>query len=287
MLKQDRGLSVVRLMSALLVVSLILGQARPAWAWGKNGHRIVAKFASTRLTTKARVAIHELLGDAEDIADASTYPDEHRTPGDAPWHYVNVPLDKDAYSDGFCDPKKGCVVQKIEDFRVVLRDPKAHQADKRRALRFLVHLVGDIHQPLHVADDHDRGGNSLHVSLFRRGTNLHAVWDEGLLMFDPSNDRDDVGNRVDEGAWVKRLHEFTTEAKAKTWSAVTAPSDWATESLRLAKKVAYQNPRTGKQIEAGDRLDDKYEEIGLQVVEERLAQAGVRLADLLNDALQD
>jgi hypothetical protein len=282
MLHRPRRVYVSGSITATTVAFLVLAQTIPAWGWGHNGHRIVAKFAGTRLSTKARVALHDLLEDGEDIADASTWPDEHKTPSDAPWHFVNVPLEQDAYKDEFCDPTKSCVVKKIDEFRLVLKDPMADELDKRRALRFLIHLVGDIHQPLHVADNSDRGGNSLHVILFRRGTNLHAVWDEGLLMFNPDNDRDDLGRRIDEGSWVKRLDKFTTDEMAKKWLAVTKPSDWATESLVKAK-VAYQNPRTGKIFEAGDHIDDMYEGVGLKIIEERLAQAGVRLADILND----
>ncbi len=286
MLNRPRGMYISSSIKGATVVFLILAQTIPAWGWGHDGHRIIAKFAGTRLSTKARVAIHDLLEDGEDIADASTYPDEHKTPTDAPWHFVNVPIDKDAYTDEFCDDQKGCVVKKIEEFRQVLKDPMASDLNKRTALRFVIHLVGDVHQPLHVADNNDRGGNNVHVTQFRRGTNLHAVWDEGLLMHDPDNDRDDLGRKVDEGAWVTRLDKFTTDALAKQWLAVTKPSDWATESLVQAK-VAYQNPQTGKMIEAGDRLDDAYEGVGLPIVKLRLAQAGIRLADILNDAFSD
>jgi hypothetical protein len=279
-----RTTSCTRFLILGTVTALILGQTAPAWAWGHNGHRIVAKFASTRLNSKARVAIHDLLEDGEDIADASTYPDEHKTKTDAAWHFVNLPLKETAYKDEFCDSGTGCVVQKIEDFRRVLSDPKTDQSDKRRALRFLVHLVGDIHQPLHVADNHDRGGNGLHVDFFRRSTNLHAVWDEGMLMFDPSNDREEFGKRVDEGAWVTRLDKLATEERVKEWSKATQPSDWATESL-IHAKAAYLAPKTGLMIKPGDRLDDDYEATHLPVVEKRLAQAGVRLADILNETI--
>ena len=263
---------------------LILGQPDPVWAWGHNGHRIVAKFASTRLNSKARAAILDLLEDGEDIADASTWPDEHKTRSDAPWHFVNVPLTENAFKDEFCDSDKGCVVGKIEDFRKILVDPNAEEMDKRRALRFVIHLVGDIHQPLHVADNNDRGGNSLHVQFFRKATNLHAVWDEGLLMHDPANDREDFGQKVDEGAWVTRLHKFTTPEKERTWLTVTKPAEWATESLQKAK-VAYLVPGSSDNITSGTRLDDGYEMVGLPIVEERLAQAGVRLAALLNETI--
>jgi nuclease S1 len=265
-------------------MSMVLGQASPAWAWGHHGHRIVAKFASTRLNSKARVAIQRLLDDGEDLADASTWPDEHKTPSDAPWHYVNVPLKEAGYQDKFCDAHKGCVVTKIGEVQKILADPGADSMDRRRALRFLVHLVGDIHQPLHVADNDDRGGNTLHLQFFRKGTNLHSIWDEGLLMHDPANERDDLGKSVDEGAWVVRLHQFTTEVKASEWLKVNKSSDWANESLQKAKE-AYRDPETGDTIKAGARLADEYEDLGLKIVEERLAQAGVRLANLLNDTL--
>ncbi len=274
------------LAAAGFVTLFVLGQASPSFGWGHNGHRIVAKFAGTRLSSAARVAIHDLLEDSEDIADASTWPDEHKTPSDAPWHYVNVPLNKTSYSSEFCDSQKSCVVAKIKDFRAILKDPNASASDKRRALRFVIHLVGDIHQPLHVADNGDRGGNSLHVQFFGHGTNLHAIWDEYLLFHDPSIDQDDLGKSVDEGAWVTRLAKFTTAEKAAAWTAVKTEEEWATESLLFAKK-AYKtdpaNPDSSDDVNKGARLADAYETGGLPIVELRLAQAGVRLANVLND----
>ena len=132
MLNRPRGEHVCNSIKTTIVALLVLGHTIPAWGWGHNGHRIIAKFAGTRLSTKARVAIHDLLEDGEDIADASTWPDEHKTPTDAPWHFVNVPLDQAAYKDEFCDASKGCVVKKIDEFRQVLKDPRADQLDKRK-----------------------------------------------------------------------------------------------------------------------------------------------------------
>jgi hypothetical protein len=278
------------LLASGLAVLFLLGQTSPAWAWGHNGHRIVAKFAQTRLTSAARAAILDILEDGEDIADASTWPDEHKTPHDAPWHFVNVPIDRDAYDSQFCDARKGCVVEQIKFFRKVLKDPQSGDLDRRRALRFLVHLVGDIHQPLHVADHNDRGANLVHIRYFQRGTNLHAVWDEQILFFDPAKDQDEIGApTVDEGAWVTRLVRFTDDSKAAAWSRVTREEDWATESLGFAKKAYRTNPDDdgSDMITSGTRLDDQYEKAGLQVVELRLAQAGVRLANVLNDIFPD
>jgi hypothetical protein len=278
------------LLASGLAALFLLGQTSPAWAWGRNGHRIVAKFAQTRLNSAARAAILDILEDGEDIADASTWPDEHKSPHDAPWHYVNVPIDQNAYDDQFCDSQKGCVVEKIKEFRKVLKDPSAGDMDKRRALRFLVHLVGDIHQPLHVGDHNDRGANQVHVRYFQRGTNLHNVWDDQILFFDPSKDQDDLGDpTVDEGAWVTRLVKFTDDTKAAAWSGTTKPEDWATESLRFAKKAYHTNPDddSSDMITSGTRLGDEYEAAGIKVVELRLAQAGVRLANVLNELFPD
>jgi hypothetical protein len=259
---------------------LVLAQAAPAWAWGRHGHRVVAKFAQTRLKPAALAKIQELLEPNEDIADASNWPDEHSTPQDAPWHYVNVPLESTRYDAMFCDPAKGCIVEKIKEFVNVLKDPRAKNPDKRRALRFVIHFVGDIHQPLHVAGNNDRGGTQLQVRYSGHGTNLHAMWDYEILQ----SGKD--GNEFDERACVTRLSKFTAPAELDKWAERRNVEDWATESLELAKQ-AYKEPSTGKMIKNGQLLGDDYQKWAIEKVEERLAQSGVRLADVLNDALID
>ena len=138
------------LVVASTAIFLVFTPTAPAWAWGRQCHRIVAKFAQTRLNHAAMAKIRDLLEEGEDIASASNWPDEHSTPHDAPWHYVNIPLDRPGYDPMFCDPSRGCVVAKIKEFVKVLKDPNADRLDKRRALRYVIHLVGDIHQPFHA-----------------------------------------------------------------------------------------------------------------------------------------
>ena len=157
----------------------ILQSAPPAWAWGRLGHRVISRLAEKHLTEKARDAIAELLEPDETIADASTWADEHRRqlPKTAPWHYVDVPLDEPAYDKKWSadDPKHGCVVDKINEFKATLKDKTKSVEDRRFALRFLIHCVEDMHMPMHVGDNHDRGGNDTQVRFFDRGTNMHRL----------------------------------------------------------------------------------------------------------------
>src|SRR6185369_348108 len=124
----------------------------PALAWGKTGHRVVAAIADTQLSGLARAHVREILGGAESLDEAATWPDEMRSAlGDfwqktaTPWHYVT--LNGITYDHA---PPEGDALQALDHFRSVLRDPTASLADKQQALRFVVHLVGDLHQPLHV-----------------------------------------------------------------------------------------------------------------------------------------
>ncbi len=127
-----------------------------------------------------------LLEPGESLADAPTWADEHPRDikGSGPWHYVDVPLDQDRYDDRFAGdaPEKGNIVPKIREFKAVLKDRGRPIEERRIALRFLIHLVEDLHMPLHVGDNHDRGGNDTQVQFFDKGTNMHQLWGkEGFL----------------------------------------------------------------------------------------------------------
>jgi hypothetical protein len=131
--------------------------------------------AESRLTPAALTAVRCLLELGESLADASVWADEQREmPRSGPWHYINVPLSEPRHDPRFCSPQ-GCVVSKVEDFERVLSDLLASRAEKQRALRFLVHLIQDLHQPLHVGDTGSRGGNLVQVRFFDAGSNLHRV----------------------------------------------------------------------------------------------------------------
>jgi nuclease S1 len=266
----------VRRWSALVAIVLCVGPWQAAsFGWGRLGHRVSAKLAEARLTPAVQTAVRDLLEPGESLADASTWADEQREtmPATAPWHYVNVPITTPRYDAEFC-PEQGCVVSKIEEFRKILADKSAPRPERQKALRFLVHLVQDLHQPLHVGDRGDRGGNDLQVQFFGEGTNLHQVWDSGLI--------EQAGR--DEAQWVHDLTILAAPERASHWERGTVV-EWANESLMEARRV-YRIPGTLRLMEAGTKLGQSYEDYGLPVARHRLAQSGVRLAMLLNEALR-
>ena len=264
-----------------IVVSALLfalEAATPAWAWGRLGHRVISRFAEQHLTPKAKAGIAALLAEGETIADASTWADEHRRdlPETAPWHYVDVPLDEPKYDPKWsgADPKKGCVVAKINEFRATLKNPTKTVEERRFALRFLIHCIEDMHMPMHVGDNRDRGGNDTQVSFFDEGMNMHRLWDGGMIA------------RVSESedVWLKDLTVLPSLQSADT-ATQTSVEDWATESL-LAAREAYQDPTTGMRIKTGAKLSEQYFYKNLPVARRRLYEAGVRLAAVLNECFQ-
>jgi nuclease S1 len=260
-----------------LLVSL--GSTAPTWAWGRLGHRVIARLADKQLTPTARAAIAALLTSGESLADASTWADEHRRelPKTSPWHYVDVPLDEPRYHSVFAGdvPERGYVVDKIHDFRVAVTDPNQSVEDRRIALRFLVHFVEDLHMPMHVGENNDKGGNRTQVRFFDRGTNLHSLWDSGMIEYVCDT----------EDFWLRDLAALdTTEARAAAMKGTI--EDWATESL-LAARQAYQVPETGKRLKSGQKLADAYLDANLPVARRRLYQASVRLAMVLNRAFAE
>jgi nuclease S1 len=269
-----------RSLLAIVLVALMVLQSSPhARAWGPLGHRVIAKLAERKLNPKAKAAVAALLEPGETMADASTWADEHLRDvrGSGPWHYVDVPLDEPKYDAKFSGevPEKGCIVAKIKEFRMTLKDPAKSIEQRRLALRFLIHLIEDLHMPLHVGDNHDKGGNQTQVQFFDDGTNMHRLWDSGMILR--------VGDTED--FWVADLTELDTLNKRNEAMKGTV-EDWATESLLLAK-AAYQVPETGKRLKSGQKLGDAYLNTHLPVVRKRLYQASVRLATVLNETFPE
>jgi nuclease S1 len=256
------------LIATAIATSAMVG---PAWAWGRMGHRVAGKIAEARLTPAAKAAVAALLEPGESLADVSTWADEVRRnmPKSAPWHYVNVPITEPKYDSKF-EPKEGCVVTKIDDFRKILADPNAPRLERQQALKFLVHFVQDMHQPVHVGHRDDRGGNDLQLQFFNRGTNLHSIWDSGLI---------EHANHT-ESEWVEALSKTITPELANSWSK-GGPPDWANESLDIARK-AYLNPPENTELKKGAKLGQEYQDANLPLAERRVTQAGVRLAWILN-----
>jgi hypothetical protein len=258
-----------------IVILLALQAAPPAWAWGPLGHRIIGKLAERKLNPRARAAVAALLEPGETMADASNWADEHLrdVPGSGPWHYVDVPLDEPRYDAKFSGnvPEKGCIVTKINEFKKTLKDPAKSVEARRLALRFLIHLIEDLHMPLHVGDNHDKGGNKTQVQFFDQGTNMHRLWDGGMIQR--------VGDTED--FWIADLAELDTPNK-RAEAVKGTVEDWATESLQHAR-AAYQVPQTGKRLKSGQKLGDAYLNTHLPVVRKRLYQASIRLALVLNE----
>jgi len=261
----------------LAAVALGLLPANRLLAWGRMGHRASAKLAESRLSPRARALVRELLEPGESLADASTWADENarQIPSSATWHYVNVPISHQHYDPSDCRGT-GCVVSRIEDFRALLADRRRPLRERRTALRFLIHLVQDVHQPMHVADRQDRGGNALQLSMGRsETTNLHQLWDSGLLR---------VRHRH-EDELARELRRLAEQPSARDWAGGSAAA-WADESLEVGRQ-AYLDPATGRRLRSGDTISREYERVNIPRAEERLARAGVRLAHLLNQILGD
>jgi nuclease S1 len=237
-------------------------------------HRASTRLAETRLSPRARAIIRDLLEPGESLADASTWADENSQsiPGSAAWHFVNVPLSAARYSPRDCH--QNCVVSRFEEFRKVLADPRAPVPRRRMALRYVVHLLEDAHQPLHVGDHRDHGGNNLQLEFFGDSfTNLHQVWDSGLLR---------IGFR-NEHELTSELIELAKKPEAQAWTKGHI-EDWVDESLEAARQ-AYRIPGSCEFLRTGMRIGRDYEEANLKQAVRRLSQAGIRLAEVLNGCL--
>jgi hypothetical protein len=257
----------------------LLAPAAPALAWGSEGHHIAAEIAEQFLEPSTVRQVRELLAidNETTLAQASTWADEIRPqrPETARWHFVDIPINPPAGTLPAYDPRRDCptgdcVVAKIGAFEAVLRNKAAPPRQRLEALKWLVHLVADINQPLHCADNQDRGGNDVHVDFMGRRTNLHAVWDSGILT---------AAHIGDERAYALELAHSITPAEAEMWRSGT-PGDWADDSYGVARNLIY-----GVWPHDPGELSASYEQKGIYVVQVQLEKAGVRLAAVLNETL--
>ena len=266
----------------IAVVVAVLLMAGRAWAWGPEGHRIVARIAELRLTEGARTNVTALLEAGEQVSDeavaswADVYRQEMIETG--PWHYINIPFEAKAY-DAARDCEFGqCVIVQVERAMKELANPEAGLVQRQHALRFLVHFVGDLHQPLHTTSRaDDRGGNLCPVVFpgAKEATTLHGVWDYDLVRaLVGTNDLLHVADGLDAASTVDEV---------KRWQG-GGVADWAWEGHVEAMKQAYAGipPTNGVPF----ALTQDYVEGNREVVKKRMQAAGVRLAMLLNGALR-
>lgn len=237
----------------------------PCLAWGSAAHRLIAQAAESQLLPATKTEVDRLLAlePGATLASVSTWADENRSPVTARWHYVNLPRDAGcAYNAPRDCPEGACVVGAIERQAAVFAST-APDGERLKALRYLTHLVADVHQPLHAAFGDDRGGNLYQVRFLGRGMNLHAVWDSGML--------DAV---VTEAISPKA----PSLADKKPGQDALAPARWAEESCRIASGPGFYPP--------GHVLPPDYVERMEPILVVRLELASRRLAAVLDQAVE-
>ncbi|HEV2292258.1 MAG TPA: S1/P1 nuclease [Tepidisphaeraceae bacterium] len=266
-------------MLVMLMVTIVL-HSSPALAWNGEGHQLIAWIAEERLSENAKVGTKELLADAS-LSDAqvASWADHIRRErrSSAPWHYVNIPVDAQGYDPAKHGNGGENVIDAIERFAKVLADKKAQKEERVEALKFLVHFVGDLHQPLHCADRNgDKGGNARLVFFpgRKKAVSLHMVWDS--LILPRSKGKQSVADYGDA------LNDRITEEQAKAW-AQGRPKDWAAECWQIAREVVYRGVPP-----AGDppAIAEEYIVRAQPVVDEQIQKAGVRVAAALNLAFR-
>ncbi|WP_412972555.1 S1/P1 nuclease [Glaciecola sp. MF2-115] len=255
-------------MKKLLIASAILAASsfQQVHAWGQTGHRITGAIAEQYLSAEAKAAIAKLLPN-ESLAEASTYADEMRSNPDdfwqkeaGPYHYVTVPEGKHYHEVGA--PEQGDAYTALKKFSKIVKDKNASLEDRQVALRFIVHIIGDLHQPLHAGNGTDKGGNDVKVSFFWDDSNLHRVWDSGML------DR----RQLSYTEWTNWLSQKITAEQEAKWN-TSDPLVYIAESAAI-RDVIY--PET-------EKLSWDYLYQYLPVASERLQEGGVRIAAYLND----
>lgn len=274
--------------AACLLVLLSFAQASIV-AWGSQGHRLVGAIAADRLTPVARENVRWLL-DGQSLAGVASWADSITSEQQQTslWHYLNIPPEARGYDRNRDCPRqpgvaagsradrwRDCVVDRISYWEERLADRKLDRADRATALKFVVHFIGDLHQPFHALGV-GRGGNDVRVRVFGESNcgndrarpspcNLHSVWDSRL-----------IGRRnMDDGDYLALLRKLIVD---KRWGSQPAgtPAQWAEQSWRLAKE-ALVTPNTN--------IDEGYYRRHITVIDDRLALAGVRLAAVLNRIL--
>ncbi len=292
-------MTIPRLLTLAAILAGLAAPA-PARAWGDEGHEIVAIIADALLKPDTRRRVHAMLAADQDpltdhdIANEATWADHLRSadPDGArrhtrQWHFVNIELAAPSLDAACFDhprlehaetatlgPAEACILDKINQFSAELGTPGTLPEERLAALKFLLHFVADLHQPLHTADADDRGGNDKRVSApGLRANNLHHYWDTEFVRA--------LG--TDPATVAANLLTHLSVADVRRWSAGT-PLDWTRESFDLARRDAYGKlpPLNAR---SSYRLEDAYVGMAIQDCRQQLAKAGIRLATILNRTL--
>lgn len=254
----------------LLAFALLVAQY--AFSWGVTGHRIIGEIAQDHLTKKAKKELRKLIG-KETLAWWSNWPDFIKSDSTwnhaSPWHYVDLPghMEKEKFIEELKKLPGKNLYSQIPTMLAELKNRSLPVEKRRVALYFLIHLIGDLHQPLHVGRDEDAGGNKIVVYWFDKKTNLHTLWDSMLIEF----------QQYSYTEYAKLLN-IADENRVKAWQSGSL-EDWFYESHVMSDSIYDATPNDSK-------LSYKYNYQFQKIVEEQLLKGGVRLATLLNQAFE-
>jgi hypothetical protein len=262
------------------VAVLVSAFAARTTAWGSDGHHIVARIAWSQMTDAAKHAAQDLLGTADFIA-SSTWADEVRSRRTETynWHFVDIPYGANSYDaarDCKVSVRGDCIIAELTRAQHAIGDTTLSKDQRTDALKFLIHFVGDLHQPLHAIDNHDKGGNDVHVTIAgRRTTNLHSVWDSVVI-----NSRG-MGEEAYANSLIEDLNVHPVPPGPIDYIA------WVQSVHEIAVKEAYTYPgfSTTGPPSGTVPLGDSYVTKAQRVVDRELVLAGVRLAMILNRVL--
>jgi hypothetical protein len=252
-------------MRKIITILFIVFLTFQSFAWGPTGHRVVGLIAEKHLTKKARKNLEAILNN-ETLAEVSNYMDFIRSDKtyrhmDA-WHYCTVPDAKTYQEAG--TPDEGDVIVTIQRLVEELKKKNFTDKDEAFALKCLVHLIGDIHQPLHVGNGNDKGGNDVDLEFFWNRSNLHRVWDSGII-------DEQKYSYTEYAEWINH----PSESQLSQWSSINV-LDWAKESQEYRDQCYETMPENKK-------LNYRYNFDNIDMVNQRLLQAGIRLANVLNE----
>ena len=238
--------------------------------WGAAGHRIIARVAESRLSQPARAEIRRLLA-GQSIVDVATWADQVRSarPSTSPWHYVDIPITDTTYDSLRWCPEGKCVVGALERQIAILGDKSRPDSVRSEALKWVVHLTEDIHQPLHAGDRGDRGGNDVKLTFMGKQSNLHSVWDSGLL----------TAMKLTDDEFVADIEQQVAHRNDLAKLGLGSPADWALQSHDVARDVVYRF------LPQSLELDQGYVDACRTAVMEQLVRASVRLAAVLDRTL--
>jgi hypothetical protein len=254
----------------IVIVAIVLTYVPvTAGAWGMLGHRIVGQIADNHLSAKARKALRAILGD-ENIAMASNWGDFIKSDPAYNylynWHFVNLPegLDRQGVNAFLDEEKTPNVYNKIPEMIAVLKDPKSTADQKKMALRLLIHLVGDLNQPMHTARKDDLGGNKIYVTWFGEKSNLHKVWDESLIIY----------QELSYTEYAAAI-DHPTKEQLNAWKNASL-KDFVYGSYEACNKIYAKT-------KAEDKLSYKYNFDFVGLLNEQLLKGGICLAAILNE----